>query len=69
MTNALKRALAEVEELPRDDQDNIARQVLTHVEKLRLLRADIDEAVRSLDAGEGRELEIGDVVLRARKRA
>jgi hypothetical protein len=28
--------------------------MLSHVEKLRLLRAEIDKGIRSLDAGEGR---------------
>ena len=50
MTKALKEALAEVERLPAADQENIGRQVLNHVEKLRLLRDDIDAGVRSLDA-------------------
>jgi hypothetical protein len=53
MTNAFKEALARVEELPEADQENIGRQVLTHVQKLEALRQDVDAGVRSLDAGEG----------------
>jgi hypothetical protein len=68
MTKALKEALAEVERLPAADQENIGRQVLHHVEKLRLLRDDIDAGVRSLDAGNGREVDMRDVVSRARAR-
>src|SRR5882762_4573787 len=66
MTKVLKDALAEVERLPRSDQENIGRQVLHHVEKLRLLRDDIDAGIQSLDAGMGEELDMRDVLSRAR---
>jgi hypothetical protein len=68
MTKALKEVLAEVERLPVADQENIGRQVLNHVEKLRLLRDDIDAGVRSLDGGQGQELDIDDVISVARQR-
>ncbi len=68
MTKALKEALAEVEKLPGPDQENIGRQMLHHVEKLRVLREDIDAGLRSLDAGEGQELDINDVLSVARQR-
>jgi hypothetical protein len=68
MTNVLREALARVEELPESDQENIGRQVLTHVEKLRALRADIDAGVGSLDAGEGKEIEIDKVISRTHGR-
>jgi hypothetical protein len=34
--------------------------MLSHVEKLRRLRAEIDKGMRSLDAGEGRPLDVED---------
>jgi hypothetical protein len=68
MTNTLRDAVAEVERLPQEDQEIIGRQVLTHVEKLRGLRGDIDAAMRSLAAGEGKPLDIKDVLSRARRR-
>jgi hypothetical protein len=68
MTKVLKEALAEVERLPEADQEIIGRQVLSHVEKLRLLRDDIDAGVRSLDLGEGQELDMNDVISVARPR-
>jgi hypothetical protein len=68
MTNTFQEALAEVERLPAADQENIGRQVLHHVEKLRLLREDIDAGVRSLEAGKGSELDIRDVASRAHAR-
>ena len=39
---------------------------LAHVEMLRSLRADIARGARSLDAGKGRSVDIGDVIRRAR---
>ena len=65
MTKALREAVAEIERLPDADQEKIGRQVLYHVEKLRVLRADIDLGLRSLDAGEGKELDMRDVISRA----
>ena len=66
MTNALKKAVAEVERLPEADQEQIGRQVINHVQKLRALRADIDAGIRSLDGGKGQELDIEDVIEVAR---
>jgi hypothetical protein len=68
MTKALKEALAEVERLPAADQENIGRQVLHHVEKLRVLRVDIDAGLGSLEAGKGSEVDMRDVVSRAHAR-
>lgn len=66
MVGSLERAMAEVAALPEATQDDIARQILQHVENLRRLRADLDEARRSLDAGEGSELDIEEVIREAR---
>lgn len=68
MTNALKEAVAEVERLSEADQENIGRQMLHHVDKLRALRADIEQGIRSLDAGSGEELDMTTVLWRARTR-
>jgi len=54
MVKALEMTLAEVANLPDADQEEIGRQLPSHVEKLRALRAALDDGVRSLDAGEGR---------------
>jgi hypothetical protein len=56
MVKTLQRAIAEVASLPDADQEEIGRKLLSHVEKLRQLRADIDAGVASLDAGKGRPL-------------
>jgi plasmid stabilization system protein ParE len=49
MVRTLQKAIAEVASLPDADQEEIGRKLLTHVEKLRRLRADIDLGLRSLD--------------------
>jgi hypothetical protein len=58
MVKTLEQAFAEVSNLPDADQEQIGRKLLSHVEKLKVLRRDIDEGIRSLDAGEGRPLDI-----------
>jgi hypothetical protein len=68
MVKTLERAMAEVERLPAAVQERIGRELLAHVEKLRKLRADIAKGIRSLDRGAGRELDIEDVIKRARRR-
>jgi len=68
MVKTLERAIAEVERLPSDMQEKIGRELLAHVEKLRALRADLVKGIRSLDEGAGRELDVEDVVRRARTR-
>jgi hypothetical protein len=67
MVKILEQAIAQVSHLPAADQEEIGRQLLEHVEKLRTLRADIDEGIRSLDAGEGEPHDI-DSFLRDMKR-
>jgi hypothetical protein len=65
MVKALEQAIAQVAELPDADQEQIGRKLLTHVEKLRQLRRDIDEGIQSLDAGQGRPLDIEEFLRRA----
>ena len=68
MVKTLARAVAEAESLPEAAQEKIGRELLAHIEKLRSLRGDIEEGVRSLDAGGGKELDIESVIKRARGR-
>jgi len=58
MVKTLQEAIAEVTNLSEADQEQIGRKLLSHVEKLRQLRLEIDKGVRSLDAGEGARLDI-----------
>ena len=62
MVKTLEQAFAEVSNLPDADQEQIGRKLLSHVEKLKVLRRDIDEGIRSLDAGEGRPLDIEELL-------
>jgi hypothetical protein len=66
MVKTLELAIAEVSNLPDADQEQIGRQLLSHIEKLRRLRADIDAGLRSLDAGEGKELDIEEFLRQIR---
>jgi hypothetical protein len=68
MVKILERALAEAAKLPDPAQEGIGRELLAHIEKLRALRTDLQEGIRSLDAGEGRTLDVEDVIARARAR-
>jgi hypothetical protein len=58
MVKTLQKAIAEVASLPDADQEEIGRKLLSHVESLRKLRADIDQGIASLDAGKGKPLDI-----------
>jgi hypothetical protein len=68
MTKLVKEAVDEVSALPESDQETIGRQLLSHVEKLRRLRVEIDRGEASLDAGRGRELDIDALIARAQER-
>jgi hypothetical protein len=62
MVKSLEQAIAEVESLPDADQEQIGRQLLSHVEKLRRLREELDKGTRSLDAGMGNPVDIDEFV-------
>jgi hypothetical protein len=53
MVKTLQQAIAEGAALPDADQEQIGRRLLSHVEKLRRLREELDKGARSLDAGKG----------------
>ena len=42
ITKVLEEAIQEVRNLPEPDQESIGRQLLSHVERLRRLRVEID---------------------------
>ncbi len=67
MNRALQQAMAELATLPDADQEEIGRQLLLHVEKLRNLRDDLDQGIRSLDAGKGRPIDIAQFVREKKK--
>lgn len=60
MVRTLEQAIAQISRLPDADQEQIGRKLLSHVEKLNALRAEIDRGIRSLDAGKGDVLNMED---------
>jgi hypothetical protein len=68
MTKVFEEAIEEVTNLPDADQEQIGHDLLVHVEKLRHLRTDLDRGIKSLEAGEGKSVDIEDVIRRSRDR-
>jgi hypothetical protein len=62
MVKTLEQAIAELAALPDADQEQIGRQLLSHVEKLRNLREELERGVRSLDVGKGTALDIEEFI-------
>jgi hypothetical protein len=68
MVKTLEKAMAEISNLPDADQEQIGLRLLSHVEKLRQLRAAVDKGIRSLDAGEGRPVDVEDFLRQENER-
>jgi hypothetical protein len=68
MVKVLEQAIAEVASLPDADQEQIGQRLLSHVEKLRQLRVEINKGIRSLESGEGKPLDIEDFLKRQHER-
>jgi hypothetical protein len=66
MTNLLETAMAKVAALPPAAQEKIGEELIAHVEKMERLRAGLHKGVRSLQRGEGKELDMSNVIKRAR---
>jgi hypothetical protein len=64
MVRTLEQAIAKMSRLSDADQEEIGRKLLSHVERLNALRAELDKDARSLDSGEGRPLDIEDFLRR-----
>jgi len=58
--------MARVAALPPAAQEKIGEELLSHVKKMEHLRAKLDKGIQSLDRGEGKSLDIEDVIRRAR---
>ena len=58
----LEQAIAEVATLPDADQEQIGRRLLSHIEKLRRLREELDKGLRSLDAGKGQTFSVEEFI-------
>jgi hypothetical protein len=66
MINVLKRAMAKVSTLPEAAQEKIGAELLLHVTKVDRLRAELDKGLRSLDQGQGHEIDVDNLIRRAR---
>ncbi len=64
MIRILKEAMDQVANLSQADQEQIGRDLLSHVEKLRRLRAEIDKGLHSLNEGKGAPLDIEEFIRR-----
>ena len=60
IVKTLGKAIAEASTLPEADQEQIGWQLLSHIEKLRQLRIEVDKGIHSLDSGEGKPLDIDE---------
>ena len=56
MVKTLKTAFDEIATLPDADQEEIARQLLAYVDKVRRLRTDLQEGIAALDRGDFDEI-------------
>jgi hypothetical protein len=68
MVKTLELAFSKAAALPDAAQEQIGREMIAYIDKLNALRADLEVGIRQLDAGEGRELDIEDLLRRARAR-
>lgn len=68
VAKTLTEAVEKAEALPLADQERIGRDLMRYVDSLAELRDKLDQGVRSLEAGLGRELDIEDVIARANAR-
>jgi Arc/MetJ-type ribon-helix-helix transcriptional regulator len=66
MAKALELAFAKAAQLPEETQEEIGRELIEHIDALARLRVELEIGIRQLDAGEGKELDIEEVIARAR---
>jgi hypothetical protein len=66
MTKLLEEAMAKVAQLPEATQQSIAEDLLAHVESVEHLRAELHKGIASLDRGEGRQVDIEQIIRGAR---
>jgi hypothetical protein len=67
MVKVLEQAIAELARLPEADQEQIGRSLLALVDKIRRVRAELDKGIRSLDAGEGKALDLEELIRQLNK--
>ena len=67
MVRTLELAVTKAAELPEAAQEQLGREMLERIDALAALRSEIETGMRELEAGKGRELDIEEVIRRARK--
>jgi len=67
MTNTLELAISKAAALPEAAQEQIGRELLERIDVLSELRAQIEVGLRELDSGKGSEIEVDQIITRARK--
>jgi hypothetical protein len=68
VSKVFKDAVADAATLPEAAQDKIGRELRAYLEKLHRLQGDVEQGIRSLDAGAGKAIDVEDVIERARAR-
>jgi hypothetical protein len=68
MVRALELAVEALKTLPTADQERMGRQLLTYVEKLMMLRVEIEKGARVLEAEAGVPLDIDEFLQRQNAR-
>jgi Arc/MetJ-type ribon-helix-helix transcriptional regulator len=67
MVKALELAMTKAANLPEAAQEQLGRELLERIDNLSSLRAEIQIGLDELDAGEGEELDIEELIREARK--
>jgi len=67
MVRTLELAMSKAAELPEAAQEQLGREMLERIDALAELRNAIELGVRQLDAGEGKELDIAEIIRQARR--
>ena len=65
MVKTLELALSKAASLPEATQEQLGRELLKRIDALTALRAEIEIAVRQMDAGMGEELDIEEFIKQA----
>ena len=66
MVKTLELALSRASKLPEAAQEQLGRELLERIDTLAALRAELEKGLRELDAGSGEELDIEELIKRAR---
>lgn len=64
---AFQLAITRAKALPEAAQERLGRAVLSGIEKLETLRADLHVGIDQLDRGEGRPIDVYEIIGQARR--